>query len=441
MKMLISAIKEKADLFIKKSENQVINIISHFDTDGITSAAIIAKALKRIDKPFTIKILKQLESENFNQFPKKGILLFLDLGSSNLEEISKLQVPTFIIDHHEITSKVPENIEIINPHLINNEEVSAAGLSYLFAKSMNEKNIDLANLAVIGMVGDMLDQDLSKTNNQILKDAEVIIKKGLLVYPSTRPINKTLEFSSNIFIPGVTGCSKGVLSLIKEAKIEKINNTFKSLIELSDEEMSNLITAVMLRTMKNTKQQDIIGNIYLLKVLNRLEDARELSAMINACSRLGTSDTAFALCLGSKKARSKAEEIYATYKQHIISALNNLSHLKKIEGREYIIINAENEIKDTIIGTVASILSSSPLYEKGTIIIAMAYTKEKIRVSARIVGREGKNVREILSSVIKEIGGEVGGHPKAAGCLISREKEDQFLDVLKKRLDIELVKV
>lgn len=436
---MLKEIKKSAELFLKKSEGRNITIISHHDTDGITSAAIMAKTLQRLDKKFSIKIIKQLEEEMIDSFPK-NLLIFLDLGSSSLNHISKLKSDIFIIDHHEISGKPAKNINIINPHLFNEEDISGASLTYLFSKELNKENTNLANLAVIGMVGDMLGQNLSKLNNQILNDAEVMIKKGLLLYPSTRPLHKALEFSS-IFIPGVTGSPKGSISLLKEAGIERINGQYKSLIELDDDEMSNLITAVILRRMKKNKHSDIIGNIYLVKFLNRLEDAREISAIINACSRLDSSETAFSLCMGNKKARKKAEKIYASYKQHIISALNYISNSKKLEGKEYIIINAKNKIKDTIIGTIASMLSSSPIYEEGTAIIAMAYSQEKIKVSARVAGRNGKNVYKILSSVTQKIGGECGGHSLAAGCLISREKETEFIEELKKRLEVEIVKI
>jgi len=75
----------------------------------------------------------------------------------------------------------------------------------------------------------------------------------------------------------------------------------------------------------------------------------------------------------------------------------------------------------------------------------MAYYDDKIKVSSRVCGRdlgkEGRNVREMLSEVIKTIGGEVGGHEFAAGCIVERHKEKEFIDILKKTLEIELVKV
>jgi nanoRNase/pAp phosphatase (c-di-AMP/oligoRNAs hydrolase) len=74
-------------------------------------------------------------------------------------------------------------------------------------------------------------------------------------------------------------------------------------------------------------------------------------------------------------------------------------------------------------------------------IVALAYDQDKVKVSARIAGKQGRNVREILSQVVVPLGGEVGGHPNAAGCLISKEKEALFIEELKKTLELEQIKV
>ncbi len=413
----ITAINALAQKFLEKAGKPIL-LISHHDTDGITSAAIMTKALQRMDKQFSVKIVKSLEKEHIAQLPKDYLLFFLDLASGALEEIKNHGADAFILDHHEVPGNIPEGVHIVNPHLYEKELVSGAGLSYLFAKALNPENQDLAPLAVIGMVGDMLDQNVSKVNNQILNDAEITLKKGLLIYPATRPLYKALEYSS-IYIPGVTGSSRGASSMLKEIGIEEN----KSLIDLNEDEMSKLITSVLLRRMKKDDASTIIGNIYLVKFFSKSEDAREISAMINACSRLEHSHIAIQLCLGSKEARAKAEEVYANYKQHIMSALRYVSQITKIEGKEYVI------------------LSSSPIYEEGTVIVAMAYNKEKIKVSARISGRKGRNLRELLASVIKEVGGECGGHHLAAGCLIPKEKEQDFMERLQKKLEVEMVKV
>jgi len=436
---MIKKIEESVKKFLKAIESKPILIISHHDTDGITSAAILARTLERLDKKFTIKIIKQLTPDLIKEINPNQLIVFLDLGSNALQELSKFK-DVFVIDHHEITSEAEKNLEFINPHLFDKQEISAAGLTYLFSKTISESNKDLSNLAVIGMIGDMLDRNISKLNNSILNDAEVLIKKGLLLYPATRPLNKTLEFSSSFYIPGVTGNPKGAIQLLRDAGIEWKDGRYKSLIELTQDELSRLITSIMLRKI-GKKVEDMIGNIYLIKLFNKLYDARELSAMINACSRLEKSEIALSLCLGSKKAMKKAEDIYVEYKQHLIDSLNYVTRTQKVEGKDYVIINAKKNVKDTIIGTIASILANSSVYKEGTIIVTMAYSEDKIKTSLRVAGRNGRNVREIIESIVKEIGGEYGGHHLAAGCLIEKSKEKEFIQLLQKKLEIELVKI
>ena len=423
------------------SKTKQIKVISHYDTDGITSAAIFAKALQRWKKSFSLQIVKGLDEQFINSLPENQILIFLDLASGSLNYLKNKKADIFIFDHHEIIDSIPKNIFMINPLLDNHNMLSAAGVCYLFAKTLSHENKDLANLAVIGMVGDFLDKNIHQTYDEILKDANVIIKKGLLIYPSTRPLDKALEYSSSPYIPGVTGNYKGAIELLRDANITRTDGRFKSLHELTEEEMSNLVTSIMLRGVDQKKLSSLIGNLYLVKFFNKLEDAREFSASINACSRMDHPETSLGFCLGNKKFKEEAEKIYIEYKQHLISALKFVSELEKIRGKNYEIINAKNNIKDTIIGTVASILSNSSVYQEGTIIVALAYNEDKIKVSARIAGREGRNVREVLNQVVVPLGGEVGGHPKAAGCLISKNHEALFLSELQKILEVELVKV
>jgi single-stranded-DNA-specific exonuclease len=444
--MILNAIENFTKEFLKKVKNKKIHLVSHFDTDGITSASIMSKTLERLSIQFSVKIVKQLTMEEILEFPKDKVIVLLDLGSSHLLELSTLQSEVFVIDHHEIKKEtIKPNITIINPHLLEDyQNLCSAELTYLISENISEENKDLSHLSIIGMVGDTMEREICKARDQIIKNSRVQVKKGLLVYPSTRPLDRTLEYSSRPFIPGVTGNSKGTYELLMEAGIERIGKTFKSLIDLSEQEMKNLVTSVMLRLSGEEKNQEYFGNLYLVRFFNKIEDAREISAIINACSRMGESGTALMFCLGSANARKKAEKIYVKYRQHIISGLKHIDKNQKIKGREYIIINTKDKIKDTLIGTMASILSFSSVYKEGTIIITMAYNEDKIKVSTRMAGRRSKsnrNLKELMDTVINTIGGESGGHQMAAGCTIKKEDENKFIDLIKNKLEFEIVKV
>ena len=174
---------------IKRAVNRLtqldgmIRIITHNDTDGITSGAIISTALKRLDKIFKISIIKQLEKNNIEMLRKENnkILFVLDMGSSHIEELSSFSEEVFIIDHHdvEIKSLIPKNVHFINPFLTDKEDISASAIAYLFAKEIDIANKDLASLAVLGMIGDFADKNLGKIGDAVIKDAEnLTIKKA-----------------------------------------------------------------------------------------------------------------------------------------------------------------------------------------------------------------------------------------------------------------------
>jgi RecJ-like exonuclease len=442
-------IKEFADKFLERTKNKNIMLVSHFDTDGITSAAIFGKTLKKLDKNFSFNIIKGLDKEFIEALPKNKVIVFLDLASGSIADIIKSPNEIFIIDHHDIdmSYEIPDNIKIINPHLYpNGEKMSGSCMTYLVSRELVKKDSNAADLAIIGMVGDLMESKVGPLVNSIIKDGEVTIRKGLLLYPSTRPLNKALEYCSNPYIPGVTGNPMGALEILREANTEFTKKGYKSLIELDEDEMKRLVTAVTLRMPDSERMKDFIGNLFLIKFFNRLEDARELSALINACSRMGESNTALLFCMGNETARKNAESIYIKYKQSLIEALNHMNSNPKIEGKQYVIMNAKDKIQDTIIGTVASIMSMSAIYKEGTIVITMAYNQDKIKVSSRICGRgktenEPRNLKEIMDEITELIGGESGGHKMAAGCVISKEKEEAFIDLVKKKLDIEVMKV
>jgi len=433
-------IKEIAKIFLEKTRTKGITIVSHNDTDGITSAAILAKTLNQLDRRFAIKIIKGLEPEIIVSLPKNQVTIFLDLASSSLNHLKYSDLEDiFIIDHHEISQPIPEKVSIINPHLHNEELMSGSCLTYLFCKELTKRDKTLATLAVIGLVGDTMEKNLGKIKNEILHDAEATVRKSLLLYPATRPVNKTLEYTSEIYIPNVTGSASGAIKFLNDIGIKKENNRHKSLMELTDEEMKKLVTAIMLSNPQD--ESNIVGNLFLVKFFNKLEDAREISGLINACSRFGETGTAVSMCLGNPNSLKTAQTIHARYRKELTEALSSIPEIPKIQGNGFVIINSREKIKDTMIGTVTSILSNSKVYTEGTVLIGMSYSGEKIKVSSRLCGKRGRNVKEILDQVHSNIGGECGGHEFAAGSLFERNKEQEFLQHLVKTLEMEIIKV
>ena len=73
----------------------------------------------------------------------------------------------------------------------------------------------------------------------------------------------------------------------------------------------------------------------------------------------------------------------------------------------------------------------------------MAYQgDDKIKVSSRSSGRgESINLSDLLKLIIKETGGDVGGHAKAAGAVIPREKERLFIELIERELKMQEISI
>ena len=99
-------IKDFSNKFIEDTKDKKIQIISHFDTDGITSASIVIKTLERLEKHFSTKIIKSLSLEEINQLPENKIIIMLDMGSGNIEQLASSNKKTFITESFVKTLKL-----------------------------------------------------------------------------------------------------------------------------------------------------------------------------------------------------------------------------------------------------------------------------------------------------------------------------------------------
>ena len=95
-----------------------------------------------------------------------------------------------------------------------------------------------------------------------------------------------------------------------------------------------------------------------------------------------------------------------------------------------IIINAEEDILPTMIGTLGSILSKSADIEKNIFILSLARNYDNTtKISLRISGNpENVNLKETINSIIEKTNhGSSGGHSFAAGAVIDTDYEDAFI--------------
>ncbi|MFX1503058.1 MAG: DHHA1 domain-containing protein [Promethearchaeota archaeon] len=461
-----------------------IHIYTHLDADGLSSGAILGKAFYREEIPFQITVLRQLEREEILKISKnigefKKFLIFSDFGSGQYLELQNQLILNekynsfIILDHHlpqNVSSK--EDIDLIeeihkntfhwhiNPYFFNIDgslEISGAGICYLFAKSLNEGNIDLSSIALVGAMGDIQTQGPNKSflgiNSYILEDAKksgLIENKNDLNFPSIKPLNEAIAYSKDIYLPGLTGDVNRTLIFLKTLGIlmEDSKGNIRTLSELNQDEKQKISTAIIeyTATKLDIEPSEIIKkliiNRYLLKkeiVGSEFYDLSEFSNLLNACGRTNSASLGIAIAMGDrKKAYQQSQEVHSKYKKALLKSIKWIQDNQKIQHKEYIqYFFGEDIIPENIIGTVTSMLVFENLegFDKSKPIFGLAIREDEniYKVSGRADKKlvlEGINLSEAIREACKLLNLDVlgGGHPPAAGTKIPIEKSGEFLE-------------
>jgi RecJ-like exonuclease len=439
-------------------EGNPVLVVTHNDADGLTSGTIAHLALRRAGCPVQTRGIKQLEEPIVKELAKekRPAIVFTDMGSGQLsaiEEYLSRDTHVLVLDHHEPEMTEEDGVVHLNAHNLGMDgarEISGAGMAYLFAKTLDDRNTDLATLAVIGALGDNQGAPgyMRGENVNILKDAQeagmLRVEKDLRLFGrQTRPLYKAIEYTTEPFIPGLSGSESRCVQFLKDLDIPvKRDDRYVMLADLTPEERQRLTTALILKMIEYRVPQKvaegIVGEVYtLVKEEKRtpLRDAREFATLLNACGKNEKYGLGIAICMGDRGASLEgALEMLKEHKGQLVSYYNWLSENQdRIKQRETLYhFHAGTEIHEAIIGTVAGMLLGSRTLDPILPVIAFIETPEgKIKVSARgtrDLVEKGLNLGRVMDYAAGRAGGEGGGHDIAAGAYIPKGREEEFLE-------------
>lgn len=172
-----------------EQENKIL-IHGDYDADGVTSTAILIKALERIDGKvgyyipdrfdegygFSPKAIKMAEEEGYS------LIVTVDCGSSNRKEVEKAResgIQVIITDHHEVPEDQPDADAFVNVKKPGDnypfKHLSGAGIaiklvSALYSEIGRDDWVDFLDLAAIGTVADVV---------PLISENRLIVKEGL----------------------------------------------------------------------------------------------------------------------------------------------------------------------------------------------------------------------------------------------------------------------
>jgi len=444
MSLFLKEIERVAKIFRELIKRKHVRIYAQFDSDGITSASIIVRTLLRENCNFEVKILKQLNSKTIKEviFNENDLLIFLDMGSGQIDLLKEIIEKThvLIIDHHEPIRYEHPNLFHLNPLLFGEEaeKYSTSLLAFIFSKFVNPRNIDQIDLAIVGAVGDRRDEGIKVgAMKEILEEAEnlgfVYVVKDLKFFSRDKPLFKMLAYSLDPFLPSIYGNEAAAMQFLQDLGIKvKNGEEWRSLKDLTNEEKARIADGIIKEKLGVVNPSEIFGDIFLLsKKPEFLKDSREFSLLVNACSRLGSSDLALRLCLGDYSSFDRVIEKLEEYRRQIAKAISFVENGKIIEKENGIFILGEKKIPDSIIGTIVSLFLNSKYSNKPIFGLAYDEVCNMVKISARQKEGGKINLREILVSVARELNGEAGGHKDAAGAYIPVGNEQEFI----KRID------
>ena len=444
--------------FKEIDKRETIRLVSHLDADGISSCSLMVKALNTDNRKYSLSIVPSLSEEVISELAREPYqyFVFTDLGSGALSLLNKYLADRqiFVLDHHEIEDcKVNSHITHVNPHLFGidgGKEISGAGVAFMFIRSLSKTLDDFAHIALIGATGDIQEDGngFLTLNKEILdiavKRDKVKVLRGLRIFGAqTRSLHKVLEYCTDPFIPGVSGSESGTIQFLQEIGVDARNGKdWRKIVHLDAEELKKLVSGIILRRMGEDRPEDVLGNVYILNDEEKespFRDIKEFSTLLNACGRMDNASLGIGACLGDKKTKEKALRNLLSYKRLIMNSMRwyesheDSDNVKKGDG--YVIINAEDQVKSTVIGTMASILSKSNDLKKGTLILSLADALDgNYKVSLRVCGNVSVDLRNLASLMAASVDGEAGGHEYAAGAVISDEKVSEFLSEAEKIL-------
>jgi hypothetical protein len=166
----------------------------HNDSDGLASGAILTEAFTRagfkvkrscLEKPYP-KLLHKI----FNQ--TGGLIIFADFAgriAPLISDLNRSRNLILILDHHAAEASTDPMVYNLDPDLYGlkgDRDISGSTTCYLFAKTLDASNCDLAHIAAIGAVGDefFVDGCLAGENRNAAAEA---VKQGKLEIRRAEP--------------------------------------------------------------------------------------------------------------------------------------------------------------------------------------------------------------------------------------------------------------
>ncbi len=411
-----------------------VQIISHYDADGIAAAGIIANALLRQGKSVHVRLHKALNQKGAEAIASSGeaCTIITDMGASYLGTLFSSENDVIVLDHHQ-NEELHEDRPYVNPHnhgIDGMTSACASSLAMMLAVEMDETNWDLVQLAFAGIAGDRQHVNgVTGVNAHLLKEgiarSHLRLQEGSLIPPGE--LRSALYHSTDPYIVGVSSDPEGVDALLKQAGVPP--GTKDS--DLDPQSRRRLSSLIALRLMSQgvslATLREVSRTRYSLPSWG--VDAEELASLLNACGRKDQEGLGIAVALGDGDARKEADAMRIEYMDEVVRSVKDLEvqGLQEMDGIQYF-HSPSSGYTGIVCGVAMQYLGDSRLPCFG-----LSRKETSVRISGRGTNEqlaEGIDLAVALRDASASVGGSGGGHRIASGAAVPLEREEEFLNNL-----------
>ena len=425
---LLSTLSQAADIV---RGHEFVQVYSHYDADGVSSAAILAKTLMRAGKEFRVTLFTTLNDYNMEVIrnSKADCVIVSDLGASYIDQLDQMEQDVVVLDHHTIISEA-KRVCYANPHLYGIDGMTSgcgATMCLLFAVTMDERNWDLVQIAFAGIAGDRQHiNGVSGLNVYLLEEGTrrgyIERMQGSLI--PAGDLMTELFLCTDPYIRGVTGDVDGVAKLMSDAGVEN----GKSFMDLTEEERRRLSSLIAIKLTQQgvllSSMEEIARDRYYLKGMKM--DAENLSSILNNCGRAGIGGVGIAAGMGDERCLNEGAEQSRESAKLVVEAMVDLDRrgLNQMEHIQWF-----DSTDSGFTGMLCGIaMQSIGDHTKPT--IGMNKSNDPVNLSSRGMFcqlERGVDLAKAMREACVSVGGQGGGHRIAAGGSVPLDKVDEFL--------------
>ncbi|MBA3977663.1 MAG: DHH family phosphoesterase [Nitrosopumilus sp.] len=403
----------KSQKLLKEIEQQNdILIFSNSTVDGIISGSIILKSIFNNKGNAALRCSYEKIEAALDEIirEKRDFYVFTDFDSHAIDIIDKnLNEGNYLfINIDEITKSSNNTYEnIINPWLYNingKEEISSAGLSYLFVKNFDRNSNNVLHLPIISAISK--DQDLGENrslislNNEILQTSlksNIIEQKKRLTISDieTMEIANVLQNNITHYIREITWNEESCLKVIKDSQLSTTSTgNAKAFNELDENESIRLFKSIEKFLQDHSKLNDIkmvkdllFGYNYILTNEENegfLKNTRSFAKVLDCCLNYHSPGLALSLCLGDRgKILKDAYDLVLEYNNSIKKLSSQLFREKWRfhDNRETIFINGEGVLDIQNVTSFISFLEKSVSFADRLICLRILDSEEFYRLT------------------------------------------------------------